>query len=165
MLEPAENLPSATNPNLNALQSTLDHDIPLCAWMGIRVHRFGPDGLVLRCPLNQNRNLHQTAFAGSLNALCTATGWGMAYLLLQELERSGSLVIRRSSIRYQSPVVSNEILAHCLPITDDARAFFLEMLDEKGQAKLDLTVEIAGDDRPAVVFQGSYVVSTGSESS
>jgi thioesterase domain-containing protein len=126
--------------------------------MGIRVHRFGPDGLFLRCPLDQNRNLHQTAFAGSLNALCTAAGWGMAFLLLREMERSGNLVIRRSSIRYQSPVDTAEILAHCLPVSSEAREFFLEMFDEKGQAKLDLTVEVAGQERPAVVFQGSYVV-------
>jgi hypothetical protein len=32
------------------------------------------------------------------------------------------------------------------------------MLDDKGQAKLDLTVEIAGKEAPAVLFGGSYVV-------
>jgi thioesterase domain-containing protein len=68
------------------------------------------------------------------------------------------LVIRRSSIRYQLPVDSPEIVARCHPVTDVVREFFLEMLDDKGQAKLDLTVEIASDERPAVVFNGSYVV-------
>jgi hypothetical protein len=32
------------------------------------------------------------------------------------------------------------------------------MLDDKGQAKLDLTVEVAGGEGSAVVFSGSYVV-------
>jgi hypothetical protein len=32
------------------------------------------------------------------------------------------------------------------------------MLDDKGQAKLDLSVEIAGKEQPAVLFGGSYVV-------
>jgi hypothetical protein len=32
------------------------------------------------------------------------------------------------------------------------------MLGDKGQAKLDLTVEVAGSDGPAVTFSGSYVV-------
>ena len=40
----------------------------------------------------------------------------------------------------------------------DARQYFLEMLDDKGQAKLDLSVEISGKDGPAVLFGGSYVV-------
>ena len=80
------------------------------------------------------------------------------YLLLRELGREGSIVIRRSSIKYQEPVTSSEILARCLPIAASARQYFLEMLDDKGQAKLDLIVEVAGSDGPSVVFNGSYVV-------
>jgi thioesterase domain-containing protein len=140
------------------LQGKLEREIPMCAQMGIRVHRNGADGLVMRLPLDLNRNHQQTAFAGSLNALCTITGWGSVYLLLRELHREGNIVIRRSSIRYHQPVASAEIFARCQPIPAGARQYFLEMLDDKGQAKLDLTVEIAGAAGPAVSFTGSYVV-------
>jgi thioesterase domain-containing protein len=112
----------------------------------------------MRLPLGPNRNHQQTAFAGSLNALCTITGWGSVYLLLRELDRHGSIVIRRSSIRYQEPVTSSEIFARCQPISVDARQYFLEMLGDKGQAKLDLTVEVSGREGAAVSFSGSYVV-------
>ena len=37
----------------------------------------------MRLPLDPNRNHQQTAFAGSLNALCTIAGWGSVYLLLR----------------------------------------------------------------------------------
>ncbi len=150
---------SATDPSvLSELQGVLEREIPMCAQMGIKVHNGGTDGLVMRLPLNPNRNHQQTAFAGSLNALCTIAGWGSVYLLLRELGRDGNIVIRRSSIRYQEPVASSEIYARCQPVTADARQFFLEMLGDKGQAKLDLTVEISGSDGPAVTFSGSYVV-------
>ncbi len=43
-------------------------------------------------------------------------------------------------------------------MTAEARQYFLEMLDEKKQAKLDLVVEIAGRASPLVSFSGSYVV-------
>jgi hypothetical protein len=43
-------------------------------------------------------------------------------------------------------------------VSAEARQYFLEMFDDKGQAKLDLTVEVAGADGPAVSFHGSYVV-------
>lgn len=145
-------------PPLSELQAVLEREIPMSAQMGIRVHDGGADGLVMRLPLGPNRNHQQTAFAGSLNALCTIAGWGTMYLLLRELGRSGNIVIRRSSIRYQEPVSSTEILAHCQPIAPTARQYFLEMLGDKGQAKLDLVVEIAGSDGPAVAFNGSYVV-------
>lgn len=156
---PANPTTSATiSPLLSELQATLDREIPMSAQMGIRVHDGGADGLVMRLPLTPNRNHQQTAFAGSLNALCTITGWGSVFLLLRELGRRGNIVIRRSTIKYQEPVTSSEIYARCQTITPSARQYFLEMLDDKGQAKLDLTVEVAGRDGPAVSFQGSYVV-------
>jgi thioesterase domain-containing protein len=126
--------------------------------MGIRVQSNGAEGLAMWLPLDPNRNHQQTAFAGSLNALCTIAGWGTVYLLLRELARAGSIVIRRSTIRYHQPVTSQEIHARCQPISTAARQYFLEMLDDKHQAKLDLTVEIAGVAGPAVSFTGSYVV-------
>jgi thioesterase domain-containing protein len=143
---------------LSELQAILEREIPMCAQMGIRVHDGGVDGLVMRLPLAPNRNHQKTAFAGSLNALCTIAGWGSVYLLLRELGRDGNIVIRRSTIKYQEPVSSTEIYARCQPVSADARQYFLEMLGDKGQAKLDLTVEIAGNDGPAVSFSGSYVV-------
>jgi thioesterase domain-containing protein len=159
MPENAANSTSApSSPQLSELQATLEREIPMCAQMGIRVHHGGEDGLVMRLPLTPNRNHQQTAFAGSLNALCTIAGWGSVYLLLRELGRSGNIVIRRSTIKYQEPVTSSEIYAHCHPVSAEARQYFLEMFDDKGQAKLELIVEVAGSDGPAVSFAGSYVV-------
>jgi thioesterase domain-containing protein len=143
---------------LHELQALLEREIPMCVQMGIRVHCGGPEGLVMRLPLGPNRNHQQTAFAGSLNALCTIAGWGTVVLLLKELGRQGSVVIRRSTIRYQEPVATAEIFARCHPIKPEARQYFLEMLDEKKQTKLDLVVEIAGPTGPLVSFTGSYVV-------
>ncbi|HEX5471807.1 MAG TPA: YiiD C-terminal domain-containing protein [Lacipirellulaceae bacterium] len=167
MSEPSSNPNSATVlPLLSELQATLEREIPMSAQMGIRVHDGGADGLVMRLPLSPNRNHQQTAFAGSLNALCTIAGWGSVYLLLRELGRRGNIVIRRSTIKYQEPVTSSDIYARCQPVTAAARDYFLEMLDDKGQAKLDLMVEIAGAEGPAVSFNGSYVVlPAGSEAS
>jgi thioesterase domain-containing protein len=145
-------------PPLCELQAMIDREIPMCAQIGIGVHDLGADGLVMRMPLDPNRNHQQSAFAGSLSALCTITGWGSVYLVLKELGRRGSIVIRRGAIRYHEPVTSPQILARCLPVSAEARQYFVEMLDHKGQAKLDVTVEIVGREGPAVSFHGSYVV-------
>jgi thioesterase domain-containing protein len=145
-------------PDLRELQAVLERDFPMCSQMGITVHDGGPGGLVVRLPLGPNRNHQRTAFAGSLNALCTIAGWGTMFLLLRASGRKGSIVIRRSTIKYQEPVTSPEIFARCHPIPDDASTYFLEMLDDKKQAKLDLVVEISGPTDPLVLFSGSYVV-------
>ena len=81
---------------------------------------------------------------GQPNALCTIAGWGYVFLLLRELGRRGNIVIRRSTIKYQEPVTSSEIYALCRPVTPAETQYFLEMLDDKGQTKLDLAVEVAG---------------------
>jgi thioesterase domain-containing protein len=143
---------------LDELQKTLEREIPMSAQMGIRVHEGGVDGLVMRLPLDPNRNHQQTAFAGSLNALCTIAGWGYVFLLLRTLGRSGNIVIHRSNIKYLQPVTSSEIYARCRPAAPEESQHFLEMLDDKGQSKLELAVEVAGSDGPAVSFKGSYVV-------
>ena len=149
---------SHSSPALSELQATLEREIPMSAQMGIRVCQADEDGLVVRFPLSPNRNHQQTAFAGSLNALCTIAGWSTVFLLLKDLERHGSIVIRRSTIKYQEPVNTPEVYARCHPVHPEAKQYFLEMLDDKGQAKLDLSVEIAGKEQPAVLFGGSYVV-------
>jgi thioesterase domain-containing protein len=148
----------ADSPLLDELQATLEREIPMCGQMGIRVHQGGPRGLVMRLPLGPNLNHKRTAFAGSLNAVCTIAGWGTVFLLLKDLSRKANIVIRRSTIRYHQPVDTAEILAHCQPVTAESRQYFLEMLDDKKQAKLDLEVEIPGSDGPLVSFSGSYVV-------
>ncbi|WP_442482647.1 YiiD C-terminal domain-containing protein [Aeoliella sp. SH292] len=144
--------------HLADLQQVLERDIPMCAQMAIEVVDYTAGGLAVAMPLELNRNHQQTAFAGSLNALCTIAGWGTMYLVLRRLELQGTIVIRRSSIKYHRPVATSRVSARCLPIDPQSEQHFAEMYLEKGQAKLDLVVEIPGDDNPAVYFAGSYVV-------
>src|SRR3972149_1423170 len=120
--------PTALPALLRELQATLEREIPMCRQMGIQVHGGGRDGLVMCLPLVPNRNHQQTAFAGSLNALCTIAGWGSVYLLLRELDREGNIVIRRSKIHYHQPVIAAEIYARCQPVAPDARVVFVERL-------------------------------------
>ncbi len=140
------------------LQETIEQQIPMCAHMGIHVHSDGEQGLTVRAPLDRNRNRQQTAFAGSLNALCTIAGWGMVYLLTRRNQFFGDIVIRRSSIKYLRPVDSEQILATCSHVAPGDLAHFLDMLRNKGSAKLDLRAEIVSDEEIAVAFIGSYVV-------
>lgn len=149
-----------TDTRLADLQSVIDVEIPMCRQMGVRVVDLDDQGLLMSFPLDQNRNHQGTAFAGSLNALCTITGWGATYLETQSLDPDAVIVIRRSQIKYHRPVDAPLIVARCLHVSDAQRSHFAEMLAEKGQAKLDFDVQIDHaefDDRPRVVFRGSYV--------
>ena len=146
---------------LDELQSTIEREIPMCAHMGIHVHSYSERALTLRAPLERNFNHQRTAFAGSLNALCTMAGWANVFMLTRRNGLAGDIVIRRSTIKYLCPVDAPEIIASCAAVADADRDYFLEMLEQKGQAKLDLRVEILAEKQVAVSFSGSYVVLDG----
>ncbi|HEX6961375.1 MAG TPA: YiiD C-terminal domain-containing protein [Lacipirellula sp.] len=143
---------------LRKLEQTLAAEMPICTPMGIRPVAWDGCRLAMEMPLAPNRNHQYSAFAGSLNALCTIVGWGKVFLMLHHAGLSGNIVIRRSQIRYLRPVRSEAIVAHNLPIEREAETFFFELLRSHGASKIDVSTEIVDGDGSLVSFHGSYVV-------
>ena len=143
---------------LSELERTLHREMPISVPMGMRAIDWQDRRLSMQMPLAANRNHQYSAFAGSLNALCTVVGWGTVFLLLREEGVAGNIVIRRGSIRYLRPVRSPEIVARGLPLDPVGEEFFFELLRNKGRSKIDVAAEIADADGPLVTFTGSYVV-------
>ena len=132
--------------------------MPITKAMGIEVASYIDGRLAMQMPLEPHRNHQVSAFAGSLNALCTIVGWGTVYLLLQQELLSGNIVIRRGKIRYWRPVYTPEFIATALPLPAQDVGYFFELLQSKGNSKIDVSVDISDDKGPYVHFKGSYVV-------
>ncbi len=143
---------------LSELEQTLHREMPISVPMGVRAVEWQDRRLAMQMPLAPNRNHQYSAFAGSLNALCTVVGWGTVFLLTREVGVAGNIVIRRGSIRYLRPVRSPEIIARGLPLDPVGMEFFYELLRSKGRSKIDVAAEIADAEGPLVTFSGSYVV-------
>ena len=143
---------------LQLLEQTLAREIPMSEAMGFRVASWNEESLAVRMPLEPNKNHQYSAFAGSLNALCTIVGWGTLYLLLAREGLTGNIVIRRGKIRYLRPVLCPEIVAASLPIDPEKLQYFFELLRSKGQSKLDVSSQILDSQGALVKFEGSYVV-------
>jgi thioesterase domain-containing protein len=143
---------------LSELERTLHREMPISVPMGMRTVSWQDRRLAMQMPLAPNRNHQYSAFAGSLNALCTVVGWGTVFLLVRNEGLAGNIVIRRGSIRYLRPVRSDVIVARGLPLDPDGEGFFFELLRSKGRSKIDVSAEIADDEGPLVSFTGSYVV-------
>jgi thioesterase domain-containing protein len=140
-----------------ALQQTLALDIPLTRHMEITVEHYDTQGLVLKAPLMGNTNPKGTAFAGSINALVTLTGWGLIWLFLKELDIAGEIVIQNSWINYLHPV-TDDFMAHCHRPGQDEIEKLEQGLRKKGKARMELGVEIRQRDEVVVDFKGRYVV-------
>lgn len=143
---------------LDKLQTTLNREMPISVAMGLKVYDWDGAQLSMQMPLEPNRNHQYSAFAGSLNALCTIVGWGTLFLLLETRGLSGNIVIRRGKIRYLRPVRTETFIATSLPIDPRELAYFYEFYESKGVTKLDVSVEISDAEGPYVSFTGSYVV-------
>jgi thioesterase domain-containing protein len=139
------------------LQATLEHEIPLTRHLGLHVEEFEDGTLVVRAPLEPNINHKATAFAGSLNAVCTLTGWGLIWLLLRERGLRSIIVIQEGTTHYHLPV-RDDFTAICHMPPPETVETFLTTLARRGRARLPLAVEIRAGERLAVAFSARYVV-------
>jgi thioesterase domain-containing protein len=141
---------------LRELATTWHRDIPLAAAMAIGVESYDGTTLVARAALEPNRNLHGTAFAGSLFSLCVLTGWGATWLAMRERELHGVIVVADSSIQYRK-AVGGDLVCRCTPDAS-ALAAGLVAFEATGRLRIDLACAIDFGDKRAVNFSGTYVV-------
>lgn len=139
------------------LQEILYTQIPLTQSIGIKVGEYNNHCLTLTAPLANNINHKHTAFGGSLYSVCVLTGWSLLYLLLDEHNLTGHIVIQESNIRYLKPV--NEMIrAQCSFDSEDQKQTFIRTYSRKGKARINLQATVVCNGQTSVVFEGKYVV-------
>jgi thioesterase domain-containing protein len=138
------------------LEETWHRDIPLAAAMRIVVQSYDGRTLTVRAPLAPNRNLHGTAFAGSVFSICVLAGWGATWLSWREHGSNGLIVVADSKIQYRK-AVTGDIVCLCAP-DSAAVAAAIEEFRAMGRASLSLDCTIEVGERRAVIFTGTYVV-------
>jgi thioesterase domain-containing protein len=141
---------------LIALQSTLNHEIPLSVHLGVQVSDYHNRCLTLTAPLAPNINHKDTAFAGSLNAILTLAGWSHIWLLLHEYQEEAKIVIQSSNIQYLEPVVGSIVAVSSCPEEKSINRF-LRMLRERKIGRIDMQCDVQGTTGTAVSFHGRYI--------
>lgn len=138
------------------LQATWLREIPLAAALGIELAAAEAGELIVRAPLVPNRNLHGTAFAGSLYSVCVLAGWGIVWLALRQAGHDGLIVATDCRIQYRR-AVTGEIVCRCkLDATTVDRA--VTEFAAAGRTELAVDCVIGAPPRQAVLFHGTYAV-------
>lgn len=127
--------------------------IPLVAAMDARIEKLDDQELIVCAPLAPNRNHMATAFGGSLLALATLTGWGIAKLLAGET--ATHVVIQRSQMKFLRPV-NGQLRARCHWPDEKARERFSQSLARKNRARIDLEITLFSDAIKAAEFSGRF---------
>jgi thioesterase domain-containing protein len=128
--------------------------IPLVAAMDARIEKLDDQELIVCAPLEPNRNHMATAFGGSLLALATLTGWGIAKMLAGEA--ATHVVIQSSQMKFLQPV-NGQLRARCAWPNDRARERFAKSLANRNRARIDLEITLFSDTTPAGEFSGRFV--------
>jgi thioesterase domain-containing protein len=137
------------------LERYLHDNIPLVQHMQIQVVSYDEHGLILSAPLAANINHKLTAFGGSLAALATLACWGVLWLLL-EPEPDLHIVVHESHIRYLRPV-TDTLVARCALPDASARKHFVDTLQRRHKARLQMTSQIVQDDVLCAELSGTFV--------
>jgi thioesterase domain-containing protein len=124
--------------------------------MGVTVESYDGRSLAVRAPMQPNRNVHGTTFAGSLYSACVLTGWGAVWLALRERGLEGVIYAAESAVQYRK-AVGGDFVCRCTTDPESLDAA-LEKFTQSGRASLDLACTIDHDGRRAVAFTGTYVV-------
>lgn len=133
-----------------ALERQIRQGIPIATGMAFRVEALSPGHIRVRGGGAENVNVHGTAFAGSLYAVCTLALWG---LVRSRLPADATLVLAEAAIRYHRPV-RGDILADCR-IPAEPFESFLAALHADGRARLNGEVLVPGGEALAASYQGS----------
>ena len=117
--------------------------------LGIVVDAIDNTSLTLSAPLQRNRNVHGTAFAGSLYSVSVLCAYylGRAWVVREGLAGSGyELVAKAGRIQYKRPVTAARIVAKSILPSEAALARFRSDLEASGKASVEVVGTILGPD-------------------
>lgn len=137
-----------------AFTEYLHREIPLTAFMQARVLRSVPGEVEIGAPLAPNRNLHGTAFAGSLSTLGLISGWVVLDRALHDAELKAHLVAQKNECVFHAPATQELHATARIPADEWTR--FLNALRSKGRARISVITEIRAGETLAVTHTGTY---------
>ncbi|WP_413731569.1 fatty acid biosynthesis protein FabY [Sodalis sp. RH20] len=136
------------------LQQAWYQHIPLSEKMGVRISQYTGQKFMTTMPETGNQNPHHTLFAGSLFSLATLTGWGLIWLLLRERQLGGTIILADAHIRYLTPVTGRP----CAVADLGSLSGDLDRLARGRKARVQLEVELFGNEDKGAIFKGVYLV-------
>lgn len=138
------------------LEKYLRQQIPIVDTIGVKVLHASHDLVKLHAPLVSNRNHLGTAFGGSTYSLSVLACYTWLFNLLDEKSIKTHVVIKSGQIQYFHPVQA-DLISVCKSPDSKILDQFLNTLNRKKRAQLDLKSEIILNDQVACQFEGRFV--------
>lgn len=137
-----------------ALTAHLHATIPLTAAVAATVHSFDGRRMEIGAALAPNRNLHGTAFGGSLATLGILGGWALVASALEAEGLDARIVVQHSDCEFREPVTADFSAVSLLPDADWPR--FVATLRRHRRARIAIETTIQADHRAVVCHRGRF---------
>lgn len=139
------------------LEALLHKEIPITQALGITILELSEQKITVKAPFSENKNIHNTAFAGSIFTTATIAGWSLVSNYLDINELAGAVVLANAEIRYLKPINGDILASTELPEKDDVEKFHHQLLNKK-RSKISLTILIEEDKKVKAKLIGDLVV-------
>ncbi|MRX28180.1 YiiD C-terminal domain-containing protein [Kangiella sp. HZ709] len=123
------------------LEQLLHKEIPISQAMGIEVDHLDKNTISVRAPFEKNKNIHNTAFAGSIYTTATLAGWSLLTHYLQANNIDGAVVLAKANIKYLRPI-NQDIIAYCDLSNSETLTDLKGHIEIKKRAKIELNITV-----------------------
>ena len=130
--------------NHKQLERLVHQEIPITKALDIRIDDLTETAIKVVAPFEANKNIHNTAFAGSIYTVATIAGWSLVNSLAERLDLEGSVVLAKADIQYKKPI-NGDIVAKCAVQDEAALENFVRSFQKKRRARLGLVIEVVED--------------------
>ena len=137
------------------LEQLLKKEIPITNAINISVESLSQQEITISAPIMENKNVHNTAFAGSVFTIATLAGWSLLTNYLQENSINASVVMAEGSIKYKRPI-NGDIQAHCEMPSSKIIEEFTQRFKLKGRARMDLQINLIEDGSNKAQLTGQF---------
>lgn len=150
-------LADAEKLSAEALVGRIRTQIPLTQAMQLGVDFYDGHELVLRVPLSPNINDKGTAFAGSITALGSITGWCLLTLWAEREIGACHVAVFDAHFKFRKPLRGDFTASVRLPAPEDCKTLKYAVT-KRGKGRVTLRIALADADGVAVTLEAAYAL-------
>lgn len=140
-----------------ALVARIREEIPLTQAMQLAAQAWDGKTLTLSVPLSANFNDKGTAFAGSITALGSITGWALLTLWAEAEAGGCQVAVYDARFSFRKPLQGDFTATASLPDAVECSAL-KESIAEKGKGRMSLRVSLADANGEAAHLEAGYAL-------
>lgn len=139
------------------LETLVHQEIPITKALDIHIAELSQQSIRVTAPFETNKNLHNTAFAGSIYTVATIAGWSLVSSIAANHQLQGSVVLAKAEIQYKKPI-NGELIAEC--ILDDQQLLdnFVASFKRKKRARINLAIHLIEDGLTKAVLNANFAL-------